>query len=57
MGIADKAKHATEDAIGHVKEGVGKATDNEDLEREGRIDQAKADVKKAADDVKDTFDK
>ncbi|MGW8482727.1 CsbD family protein [Microbacterium sp. NPDC055903] len=57
MGIADKAKHAAEDAVGHVKEGVGKATGNEDLEREGRVDQAKADVKKAADDVKDAFEK
>ncbi|GAB3596791.1 CsbD family protein [Microbacterium tumbae] len=57
MGIADKAKHAAEDAVGHIKEGVGKATDNEDLEREGRIDQAKADLKKAGDDVKDAFEK
>lgn len=56
MGIGDKAKHAAEDAAGHVKEGVGKATGNEDLEREGRVDQAKADVKQAGDKVKDAFE-
>lgn len=55
MGIGDKAKHAAEDAAGHVKEGVGKATDNEKLEAEGKVDQAKADLKKAGDDVKDAF--
>lgn len=57
MGIGDKAKHAAEDAAGHAKEGFGKATDNEDLEREGQADQTKADLKKAGDNVKDAFDK
>lgn len=57
MGIADKAKHAAEDAVGHAKEGLGKATGNEKLEAEGRADQAKADLKKAGDSVKDAFDK
>jgi len=56
MGIGDKAKHAAEDAVGHVKEGAGKVTDNERLEQEGRADQVKADVKKAGDNVKDAFE-
>lgn len=56
MGIGDKAKHAAEDAAGHVKEGAGKATDDESLEQEGRTDQAKADLKKAGDKVKDAFE-
>jgi len=55
MGIGDKAKHAAEDVTGHMKEAAGKMTDNERLEAEGKTDQAKADVKKAGDDVKDAF--
>ncbi|CAH0211983.1 MULTISPECIES: CsbD family protein [unclassified Microbacterium] len=57
MGIGDKAKHTAEDIAGHMKEAAGKATDNEKLEAEGKTDQAKADLKKAGDDVKDAFDK
>ncbi|WP_298038248.1 CsbD family protein [uncultured Microbacterium sp.] len=57
MGIGDKAKHAAEDAVGHMKEAAGKLTDNERLEAEGKADQAKADIKKAGDQVKDAFDK
>ncbi|HCS61175.1 MAG TPA: CsbD family protein [Microbacterium sp.] len=55
MGIGDKAKHAAEDAMGHVKEGAGKASNDESLEQEGRADQAKADLKKAGDKLKDAF--
>jgi len=53
MGVGDDMKNAAEKMAGKVKEGVGKATDNEDLENEGRMDQTKADAKQAADDVKD----
>jgi uncharacterized protein YjbJ (UPF0337 family) len=42
----DKAK-------GHVKEAVGDLTDDERLEREGKLDQASGEVKGAAEDVKD----
>ena len=42
----DKAK-------GHVKESVGDLTDNERLEREGKLDQVSGDVKGAAEDAKD----
>ncbi len=53
MGIGDKARHAMEEAGGKVKEGVGKLTDNERLEAEGKVDQAKADVKQAGENIKD----
>ena len=43
----DKAK-------GTVKENVGDATDNERLEREGKMDRAGADVKEKANDAVDT---
>jgi len=56
MGIGDKAKHAAEDAVGHIKEGAGKVTGDEKLEAEGRAEQAKADLKKAGDKVKDAFE-
>ncbi|MBO0980800.1 CsbD family protein [Microbacterium sp. SD291] len=53
MSGADDMKHAAEKMAGKVKEGAGKVTDNEDLEREGRMDQAKASAKQAGEDVKD----
>lgn len=55
MGLGDKAENAAQDVAGKVKEGVGKATDNERLEAEGHADQAAADVKQAGEKVKDAF--
>ncbi|KQU07607.1 general stress protein CsbD [Rhodococcus sp. Leaf7] len=55
MGIVDKAKNAAEDAIGKAKEVIGDATDNKDLEAEGKKDQGSAGVKKVGENVKDTF--
>lgn len=55
MGFDDKVKNAAEDLKGKAEEAVGKATGNERLEAEGKVDQAKADAKKAAEDVKDAF--
>ena len=55
MGIDDKVSNAAEEAKGKVKEGVGKATDDERLEAEGKVDQAKANIKQAGEDVKDAF--
>ncbi|MFD4421031.1 CsbD family protein [Agromyces sp. NPDC058484] len=55
MGAGDRMKNAAEDLGGKAKETAGKATDDERLEREGKTDQAKADLKNAAEDVKDAF--
>ncbi|MGV8978936.1 MAG: CsbD family protein [Cellulomonas sp.] len=55
MGLDDKIANAAEHAKGTAKEAVGKATDNEQLEAEGRGDKAKAGVKKVGEDVKDVF--
>ena len=55
MGIDDKINNATEDTAGKVKEGAGRATDNERLEAEGRNDQAKANLKQAGEKIKDAF--
>ncbi|MDQ0734853.1 CsbD family protein [Arthrobacter agilis] len=57
MGLDDKIRNATGKAAGKVKEGVGKATDNERLQAEGKSDQVEADVKSAGEDVKDAFRK
>ena len=55
MSATDKIKNAAEDVTGKVKEAVGKGTDNEKLEAEGKGDQAKADLKDAGEKVKDAF--
>lgn len=56
MGIEDKAKNAAQDVAGKVKEGVGRLTDNERLEAEGKADQVEAAVKKNVEKVKDAAD-
>ncbi|GAA2709920.1 CsbD family protein [Micromonospora olivasterospora] len=55
MGIDDKIANASEDAAGKLKEGAGRATDNERLEAEGRNDQAAANLKQAGEKIKDAF--
>jgi uncharacterized protein YjbJ (UPF0337 family) len=56
MGFADKAKDKAEELVGKAKAATGDATDNPDLEAEGRMQEAKADVKQAGENVKDTGD-
>lgn len=53
MGIGDKIKNAAEDVKGKAEEATGKVTGNERLEAEGKVDQSKADLKKAGENVKD----
>jgi len=55
MGFGDKLSNAAEDAKGKVKETVGKATDDESLEAEGKGDQTKSSLKNAGENVKDAF--
>jgi uncharacterized protein YjbJ (UPF0337 family) len=55
MGTGDKIDNKAEDVAGKVKEGVGKATDDERLESEGKTDQASASVKQAGEKIKDVF--
>jgi uncharacterized protein YjbJ (UPF0337 family) len=51
----NKARNKTQDLKGQVKEGGGRATNDPALEAEGRADQAKANLKQAAEKVKDAF--
>ncbi len=57
MGLDDKADNKTEDLGGKAKEAVGKATGDESLERQGKTDQSKSDLKQAGEKVKDAFKK
>jgi uncharacterized protein YjbJ (UPF0337 family) len=43
-----------DDAKGKAKEAAGDLTDDEDLQREGKLDQAGASVKKKVDDAVDS---
>ncbi|MFI5837228.1 CsbD family protein [Micromonospora sp. NPDC051300] len=55
MGFDDKIDNTAQDVTGKVKEGVGRATDDERLEAEGRGDQAVAKLKQAGEKIKDAF--
>jgi uncharacterized protein YjbJ (UPF0337 family) len=62
VGLDDKLQNQATEAKGKVKESAGSATGNESLEAEGKADQGEAKVKeagrhvkKAAENVKDTF--
>ena len=55
MGMQDKAENKFEEIKGQGKEGVGRATDDPDLEAEGKADQAGAGLKQAGEKVKDVF--
>ena len=46
-------EHKGEELKGRVKEAAGDLTDNESLQREGKVDQGSAKVKNAVGDVAD----
>jgi uncharacterized protein YjbJ (UPF0337 family) len=55
MGADDKTSNKVEEIRGQAKEKVGQATGDENLERQGKTDQSKADLKQAGEKVKDAF--
>ena len=55
MGTDDKIDNKAEELKGKVKEGVGDATDDRDLQAEGQADQAKGNLKQAGEKIKDAF--
>jgi uncharacterized protein YjbJ (UPF0337 family) len=57
MGNDDKIANKGEGLLGKAKESLGDATDNKDLQAEGKGDQSKADLKDAGEKVKDAFKK
>jgi uncharacterized protein YjbJ (UPF0337 family) len=57
MGWDDKLKNKADEAKGTTKEQVGKATGDEEMEREGQTDQGVSNLKQAGEKVKDAFKK
>ncbi|HYY11079.1 MAG TPA: CsbD family protein [Kineosporiaceae bacterium] len=55
MGLDDKIDNKMEDLGGKAKEGVGRATGDEELQAQGEGDQAKSDLKQAGEKIKDAF--
>ena len=55
MGLDDKIDNKADELKGKAKEATGKATDDEQLEAEGKGDQMGANLKQAGEKVKDAF--
>jgi uncharacterized protein YjbJ (UPF0337 family) len=55
MATDDKIDNKAQELTGKVKEGVGKATDDRNLEAQGKNDQTKSNIKQAGEKVKDAF--
>ena len=54
---ADKAKGLANEAVGSIKQGVGKVTGNDKLRAEGVVQEKKGEVQKAVGDTKDAVKK
>ncbi len=57
MATDDKLNNKAEELKGRAKETVGKATDDPELEAEGRTDRAAGSLKQAGEKIKDVFKK
>ena len=55
MGWDDKLENKKDETKGVAKEQLGKATDDEQMEREGKTDQTTSNLKQAGEKVKDAF--
>ncbi|MFE3756106.1 CsbD family protein [Nocardia tengchongensis] len=57
MSATDKARNKADEMAGLAKEKFGEATDNPDKKNEGKAEQVMANLKDAAEKVKDAFHK
>ena len=55
MALDDKISNKAEELKGQAKEKVGQVTGNEQMEAEGKVDQAKGNLKQAGEKIKDVF--
>lgn len=55
MATDDKIDNKAQELTGKVKEGVGRATDDPNLETQGKNDQTRSNIKQAGEKVKDAF--
>ncbi|MDB6141433.1 MAG: hypothetical protein JWP80_477 [Pseudomonas sp.] len=53
----DKVKGMANEAVGNVKQGVGKATDNSKLRAEGKAQEVKGEAQQAVGKAKDAVKK
>jgi uncharacterized protein YjbJ (UPF0337 family) len=53
MSATDKADNKLHEAKGKIKETVGKAIGNEQMEYEGKVEQGKANLKQSGEHIKD----
>ena len=54
---ADKAKGLANEAVGNIKQGVGKATDNDKMRAEGVVQETKGEAQQAVGKTKDAVKK
>ena len=57
MGWLDKLRNKRDETQGAAKEHAGKATGDKKMERKGKTDQTKSNLKQAGEKAKDAFDK
>ncbi|GLI27509.1 CsbD family protein [Agromyces rhizosphaerae] len=55
MGTDDKAQNKAEELVGKAKEKVGEATNDREMQAEGKAERSKANLKQAGENVKDAF--
>ena len=56
-GTKDKAKGLANEAVGNIKQGVGKATDNDKMRAEGVVQEKKGEAQQAVGKTKDAVKK
>ena len=57
MGWKDKMKNKADEAKGAAKEHIGKATDNEQMENEGKTEKGVSNLKQTGEKIKEVFKK
>ncbi|HCN44378.1 MAG TPA: CsbD family protein [Pseudomonas sp.] len=56
-GTKDKVKGMANEAVGNIKQGVGKVTDNDKLRAEGKAQELKGEAQQTVGKVKDAVKK
>jgi uncharacterized protein YjbJ (UPF0337 family) len=55
MGFLNKLRNKKQATKGDAKQQLGKSTDNQQLQAEGKVDSAKGNLKQAGENVKDAL--
>ena len=56
-GTKDKVKGVANEAVGNIKQGVGKVTGNDELQAKGVLQEKKGEAQQVKGDVKDAVKK